>query len=58
MCIPVYLKQWKQLILLRNVVKKINWQTTKDTLWQTVEQAWNHDFDNRLVHFMLIQMKK
>lgn len=44
MCIPVYLKQWKQLILLRNVVKKINWQTTKDTLWQTVEQAWNQEF--------------
>lgn len=24
--------------------KKIHWQTTKDTLWQTVEQAWNHEF--------------
>lgn len=41
----MYLKQWKQLILLRNVAKKINWHwTTKNTLWQTVEQAWNHEF--------------
>lgn len=30
---------------MRNVAKKINWHwTTKNTLWQTVEHAWNHEF--------------
>lgn len=41
----MYLKQWKQLILLRDVVKKFFLiDKTKKTLWQTVEQAWNHEF--------------
>lgn len=41
----MYLKQWKQLILLRDVVKHFFLiDKTKNTLWQTVEQAWNHEF--------------